>query len=88
MIIQWKRRDNTESTARWNGLELRLVYEAKDAHLGPWRLYVDGAIVKQRWFTPMAAMAAIDAVQTRLIVAQSAVVRALQRPMEVRRAGA
>ena len=85
MIVQWKK-TSEGFKARWNGLELKLVCEPNTTGEGPWRLYVDGVIVKQRWFTPMSAMTAIDAVQTRLILAQSAVVRALQRPMEVRRA--
>ena len=87
MITQWKKVSNTEFTARWNGMEMRLVYEPNNAaNLGPWRLYADGVRPKERWFTPRAAMSAIDVAQTRLILGQSAVVVALQRNREVRSA--
>ena len=86
MIVQWKKNEATAFKARWNSLELKLVCEPCTTGEGPWRLYVDGERVKQRWFTPTAAMAAVEAVQTRLILAQSAVVVALQRNREVRRA--
>jgi hypothetical protein len=86
MIVQWRKSGTAAFTARWNGLELKLVCEPCATGEGPWRLYVDGKLVRQRWFTPSAAMSAIEAVQTRLILAQSVVVRALQRPMEARHA--
>jgi hypothetical protein len=57
MIIRWRKRDASTYVAAWQGMSLELHYEPVKAQ---WYAVVDGAKCKGRWYTPLAAIDAVD----------------------------
>ena len=65
MIVIWKTCDPPmECVARWQGLSLRLAWDATKSE---WRAWVDGRLVRQTWPSLPDAKRNIDASILRLI---------------------
>lgn len=70
MIVAWKKRGPLELVANWQGLSLRLAWNVPQEQR--WRLWVDGALVRQGWADVHAAQAEIDGTILRLITVAAA----------------
>ena len=81
MIIRWMRKSPTEYVGQWQGLVLSLV----EVSQRNWAVSVDGARTKERWHTPLRAMADVDAAMGRVVIREAATARATQRPLSAER---
>ena len=82
MIIRWKMVGATEYVAVWQSKSLSIRYTVESR----WRVYVDEERVKGVWFTPQAAMEAVDVAACKVIKALGRSVQAAQRAYAMRKA--
>lgn len=90
MIIQWKKAGPLEYVANWDGHTLSLQYDGYTKK-APWNIRVDGkqcttienGTKPAYWWTPTAAMEAMEAVVNGLIANRK--VAAVQRPRSAAR---
>jgi hypothetical protein len=77
MRITWNHdTDNRVFTAAWDGHGIQVAREAP----GRWRVWIDGARVRDVYPSPVAAMEAVAAAVDRQVVRRGVLVHALQPP--------
>jgi hypothetical protein len=92
MIIQWKPSGPQHYVAVWQGHHLSLEF-TKAIASPPWRVWVDDVLMQTvnkgqkaaYWWTPTAAMEAMDAVANRLVLKAGETAHARQRPTSAER---